>query len=225
MQDTMESPPPPQPKAGLKKRKLKIKCTPTLDWQNDDCVSATMEFDYTANGSEPGMPNSIKKGPGGKVTIDVLKMPFGTAYSNDLEISMKLETNDLKDKDGNKFTGTARWAYADEGPYTYGGQPGDLGYLWFCQANPAQPLGYDKLPPISIPGVSRSRKSDKVIEIEDDRPVGGAEYGFCVGLMVEYDGEKCFIEIDPMVSGKGIGSPPNAAPPKKPPKPSGKPKK
>lgn len=188
--------------SGTKKnRKLKIKCTPTLEWHADGSIGATMSFDEDDDDTEPAMPGAITTNANGEVEIDISNMPKDDKYNDNLDITLKLVTKDMKNRDGSKLTGGARWAYETEGHETYNGVDYTLGYLWFCNADASSPTGYDRMPPVDIPDVSKQRDDDKDIEILDNTPDGASGFGFCVGFVLEGYGNY-YISIDPVVSSK-----------------------
>jgi len=194
--------------SGTKKnRKLKIKCTPTLNWISSTPpynIGASMAFEEDSDGTEPAMSGVISPGANGEIVIDISEMPNDDKYNDNLDITLKLVTKDMKNADGTKLTGDARWALETEGHETYNGQDYTLGYLWFCTADASSPTGYNRMPPASIANVTRARDDDKDIEIHDDTPDGAASFGFCVGFVLEGYGDY-YISIDPMISTKGKG--------------------
>lgn len=197
--------------AGTKKnRKLKIKCTPTLEWVKSTApysIKATMAFEEDNDGTEPAMSGVISPGANGEIVIDISHMPDDNNYSENIDITLKLVTKDMKNADGTKLTGDARWALETEGHDTFNGVDYTLGYLWFCTPNSSSPTGYDRMPPYDVPNVSRARddKDDKTIQILDDTPDGAPAFGFCVGFVLEGYGNY-YISIDPLISTKNTSS-------------------
>jgi hypothetical protein len=189
-----------------KNRKLKIKCAPTLQWNTTSPpwdIGATMTFEEDSDGTEPGMSGVISPGDNGEIVIDISNMPKNDNYNENLDITLKLETKNMLGPDGKKLDGGARWANDTEGHETYNGKDYTLGYLWFCTANPESPTGYDRMPPVTIDNVTKSKddKDDKIIEILDDTPDGAPAFGFCVGFVLEGYGDY-YISIDPVISTK-----------------------
>ncbi len=190
-----------------KDRKIKIKCTPTLIWYNSDpnnrSIGATMEFEQVdgVGITDPPMPGVI--GPHGK--IDISKMPPDDKYTDNIDITFQLDDSKMKDADGSKLTGKARWALPGEGQYTApDGTKVPLDYGWFCRANSNAASGYDPFPPIAIPGMTFSRKNDNMIEIDDNTADGSPEYGYCIAFVLEGYGNY-YISYDPLITSKGRG--------------------
>lgn len=192
-----------------KDRKLTIQCTPTLIWNgtNPPNIGATMAFADTA--SDPNMPGAVNSVTG---DIDISNMPKNTKYTDNIDITLLLDTSNLKDANGNPLTGdpVARWAHSDEGPtYTDAkGKTQHLGYCWFCQITDLQKRQYIISPPIDIAKMSISRPDHLNVLIDDNTADGSPAYAFCMAFVLPgYD--DYYISIDPLISSKsGGGDPP-----------------
>jgi hypothetical protein len=188
----------------LKDRKLKITVTPTLVWNstNPPNIGATVEFSQDNGETDPAMPGVVDPTTG---KIDISNMPANDKYTDNIDIKIKLDTSQMKNADGTKLTGKARWAESDEGPYQWNGTSGDLGFGWFCLMNASPPPAYSAVPPTTITGMSFSRSSDNDLQIDDDTPDGSDEYAFCVAFVLE-GYSNYYISIDPIITTKGTGS-------------------
>lgn len=90
----------------------------------------------------------------------------------------------------------ARWAKAGEGCNP---AVAKHGFCWFT-AECGDGV------PIPVPHVTAERVSDHTVRIHDDRPIGSSMYIYNLGLVVELPTGPRFLTIDPVVTGKGIGS-------------------
>ncbi len=197
---TTDTPTPTQ-----KDRKIQINCKPTLIWLNTDPnhlnIQATIEFtqDDGVGVTYPPMPSAIS--PLGK--IDISKMPKDDKYTDNIDITFKLDDSNMKNADGTKLTGKARWANDGEGSYPLpGGGSVPVGFGWFCAPNPAAPSGYDPVPPIAIPDMTFTRVNDNILEIDDNTILGTPEYGYCIAFVLEGYGNY-YISYDPLITTKG----------------------
>jgi len=188
----------------LKDRKLKITVTPTLVWNstNPPDIGATVEFSQDNGETDPPMPDVVNPTTG---RIDISDMPVDDKFTDNIDIKIKLDTSKMKNADGSKLTGKARWANSDEGPYQWNGTSGYLGFGWFCQMNASPPPAYNRIPPTTITNMSFDRQNDTELKIDDDTPEETTEYAFCVAFVLEGYGNY-YISIDPIISGKGVGS-------------------
>ncbi|QKG71890.1 hypothetical protein [Erythrobacter mangrovi] len=188
----------------LKDRKLKLTVTPTLVWNgtNPPDITATIEFSQDNDDTDPPMPGVVDPTTG---KIDISDMPVNDKYTDNIDITIKLDASKMKNADGTKLTGKARWAEADEGPYQWNGTSGDLGFGWFCQMNASPPPLYNPIPPATIPNMTLTRKDDTTLEIDDNTPDNSPEYAFCVAFVLEgYN--NYYISIDPILTTKNTGS-------------------
>ncbi|WP_340589127.1 hypothetical protein [Erythrobacter alti] len=187
-------------------RTLTIKCTPTLVWYAADSIGATMAYEETA--SNPNMPNAVNPVTG---DISIRHMPQNARFTDNIDITLVLDTSQLKDQNGNPLTGSnvARWALPSEGgTYTEpSGQQKHFGYFWFCQLNDAAHRAYDASKPVTIDGMEVARTDDLHILIDDDTPSTAPAYAFCMAFVLpEYN--NYYITIDPVISSRGVGNEP-----------------
>src|SRR3546814_6964932 len=112
------------------------------------------------------MPGAVNSTTG---DIDISNMPKNTKYTDNIDITLLLDTSNLKDANGNPLTGNpvARWAHSDEGPtYTDAkGKTQHLGYCWLCQITDLQKRQYNISPPIDIAKMSISRPDHLNVQI------------------------------------------------------------
>lgn len=171
----------------LQDRTLAITASPTLIWDPcGDLTGATMA--YAQTGSNPTMNGVVNSGNG---RINLHNMPKNSAFTDNVDITITLDTSTAKDPNGNSIA--VRWAETTEGS----------GPIWFC-ATP-QPGQQKNTTPISVTGMTLGRTSDTVIYINDDQADGGSDYTFCLGITVPSVSSSP-ITIDPIVTGKGTKS-------------------
>lgn len=171
-------------------RTLSITATPTLIWHAPNDIGATMA--YAQTGSTPNMPNLVNSQTG---NISLRNMPSNNNYTDNVDITITLDTSQLRDQSGNPVAG--RWAYANEG-----NPPDDVGFCWFC-TTPAPGQRKDTTE-ITIPGMTTGRTSDTVVFIDDNTADGDLTYTFCLGLVLPAY-SNYYITIDPTIIGKGVG--------------------
>lgn len=173
-------------------RTLAITATPRLTYPGPNQFGATMSYEQT--GSDPNMPPVVDKKTG---DITLKKMPSNNNYTDNVDITITLDTSQLVDQNGNPVQG--RWAHENE----YSGTGPVTGFCWFC-ATPTPGCQKDATP-ITVPGMATVRNSDTVVVIDDNTADGDTIYTFCLGLVLPEHGIY-YITIDPKIVGKGIGA-------------------
>lgn len=171
-------------------RTLSITVTPVLVWNRVSPPDIGATISYAESDSTPNMPNIVNEQTG---AINLSRMPANHNYTDNVDITLTLDTSQLRDSNGNPITG--RWALASEGAN---------GFCWFCTVNATPPPAYSTTP-TTITGMSTSRSSDTVILINDDTADGGPSYAFCLGLVLP-GFNNYYITIDPIISTKGTNS-------------------
>ena len=169
-------------------RTLNITCTPTLVWRPDGSIGATMA--YSQGTSVPNMPNVVNPANG---NINLGRMPNNKNYTNNVDVNITLDSSHCVDQNGNSIG--VRWAYPNEG-----NPPNDIGCIWFVNTPPqGQPKDTTA---IAVPGMSTGRTSDSLVFIDDNTPMAGPAYSFCMAIVIP-SRSNYYITIDPVVSGKG----------------------
>lgn len=175
-------------------RTLNITCTPTLIWQPNGEIGATMA--YAQGASVPNMPNVVNPANG---NISLGRMPSNNNYTDNVDISFTLDSSHCVDQNGNSIG--VRWAYPAEG-----NPPDDVGCIWFC--NTPAPGQRKDTTAISINGMTTGRISDSVLFIDDntpdDAPGQPSTYTFCMAIVIP-SRSNYYITIDPAIVGKGTG--------------------
>lgn len=193
-----------QAKDSLKDRSITIKVSPVLNWIDRNLPTIqTSSIGFTVVASDP--PGTATVDTSGSVNIS--QMPAAPGYDENIDITLLLDTSNMRDADGNLLTGdnTPRWAKSDEGtPYTDGkGKTQHSGYGWFCEiTSMGPPLQYQALPPIDIDKMAFKRKDDLNLVIEDKSDDGSPPYAFKFGFVLPGQYNEYFISIDPLITTK-----------------------
>lgn len=193
-----------QAKDSLKDRSITITVSPVLNWI--DPIKPTIEtssIGFALTASDP--PGTATVDTSGSVNIS--QMPAAPGYDENIDITLLLDTSNMRDANGNLLTGnnTPRWAKSDEGTsYTDGkGKTQHCGYGWFCEiTDMGPPLEYQALPPIDIDKMAFKRKDDLNLVIEDKSDDGSPPYAFKFGFVLPGQYNGYFISIDPVISTK-----------------------
>ena len=172
----------------LKDRTLEIMVTPTLSWFVNTIVGSFTT--YVQTGSKPRMDAVVNQMSG---YIDLSSMPDDPDYNDNVDITLTLNTQYLKDQNGIDMQ--ARFAKDGEGEL-----PGE-GALWFCK-NAVN--GRKDVTPITVPDMHVIRRNDKTVIIDDDTPLASPPYTFCMGIVLPTRNNE-FVLIDPILSTKGTG--------------------
>ncbi len=190
----------PEAQSGGKKpdRTMTIICRPTLQ-----IASATPPYSMTAtpkfyyDSGTPPMDGRVHED--GDIILQPLPSPQD--FSNQVDITVMLDTSLMVDPEGNHVPG--RWAYANE----YSGIGPVTGFCWFCRITNVEKRGYNSTP-IEVNGMSATRISDTEIFMDDNSPAASPAVGFCLGLVVPQYSDY-YITIDPILTSKtGLGKPP-----------------
>lgn len=180
--------PDPTPNATQIDRSLVIVLTPTLVWQPNGGIGATIAYKQTE--SIPNMPNAV--GNSGNITLSPWKKD--ARYTDNLDVFIFLDTSKCVDASGNAIT--VRWAQPNEGNH-----PNDFGCIWFCKT--PLPGANKDTTQIAVPGMSTGRINDTLVYIDDNTPATtAASYTFCTAIVVP-DRGNYYITIDPLIGGKG----------------------
>ncbi len=181
------------PDTMLKDRTLEIMVTPTLTWFENTILGTFTTYVQTS--SKPKMDAVVNQMSG---YIDISRMPPGDGkYNDNIDITLNLNPQYLVDQNGNDMRG--RFAKEGEGQL-----PGE-GAAWFCK-NAVN--GRKDVTPITVPDMHIIRRNDKTVIIDDDTPLNGPPYTFCLGIVLPTRGNE-FVLIDPVLSSKtGLGQNP-----------------
>jgi hypothetical protein len=166
----------------MEDRTLAITVTATSNWFSPGNLGANITYSQT--GSNPNMPNVVKRNTG---NIDLRHMPKNSKFTDNVDITLTLD-DQITDESGNSLA--ARWAYADEGT------PPSQGFCWFTVSETDPTI-------ITIPGMSTARMSETSILIDDSTPDSATPYTFRMGLVVPSLNDY-YITIDPVIVGKGV---------------------
>lgn len=190
-----------------KDRSVTVVVTPTLVWHSTNPPNVTATIEYSVSSSDPTGTAVVDPNTG---WINISHMPPNSGYTDNIDMTLQLDTSKMKDASGNLLTGdaTPRWAKSGEGQ-TYtdsNGKTQHLGYGWFCNITSlGPPLKYDISPPISIDKMSFKRPHDLKLEIDDKTPDDSPAYAFMMAFVLPAT-DKYWISIDPLISGKNVGS-------------------
>ncbi|AOL95172.1 hypothetical protein BG023_112258 [Porphyrobacter sp. LM 6] len=193
-----------QAQDSLKDRSITIKVSPVLNWI--DPIKPTIEassIGFTVIASDPAGTATVDTSG----SVNISQMPAAPGYDENIDITLLLDTSNMRDANGNLLTGdnTPRWAKSDEGTtYTDSkGKTQHCGYGWFCEiTNYGPPLQYQALPPIDIAKMAFKRKDDLNLVIEDKSDDGSPPYAFKFGFVLPGQYNEYFISIDPVLSTK-----------------------
>ena len=170
-------------------RSISVTATPTLVWNADGTVDATVEYEETA--SDPPMPGVVDRHTG---DINLRKMPSNANYNFVVALHITLDTSKMVDPQGNPVAG--RFAQWSEAPMA------GAGPVWLCKA-PGPGEARDTTP-IYVLMMILIRTSDTLVTISDAVANDGPDYEFCLGLVLPDHGNR-FITIDPRITSKGVG--------------------
>ncbi len=187
----MEKPPIAQTADTKQDRTLEVICKPQLIWHEDGGIGATMIF--SQGDSEPNMPKRVNSHGDLKLT----GLPANAKYTNNVDITIKLDTSMMTDKNGNPVVG--RWATAAEGPVINGAA---TGFCWFCTVHNVDSRDYDPAP-IDVPGMSTHLINNVEVMIDDNTTDAAPDYAYCLGLVLP-DYNNYYITLDPMLGSKGV---------------------
>ncbi len=197
----------------LKDRKATIAVIPVLQWNSLNPLNiTTSSIEFIVTSCEPDNTITVDPNTG---AIDISAMASDKQYSENIDITLVLNSAHMTDPNGNLLTGdqTPRWAKKDEGP-TYidakGGGSGvlkHLGYGWFCNIiSLGPPLEYHASPPVEIDKMKFKRKSDTELEIADNTDDGSPPYAYMMAFVLPNQSSgDYYISIDPALSRKGLG--------------------
>lgn len=194
-----------QAKDSLKDRSITITVSPVLKWvDRNEPIIETSSIGFAVTASDPQGTATVDTSG----SVNISQMPAASGYDENIDITLLLDTSNMRDADGNLLTGnnTPRWAKSDEGtPYTDGkGKTQHSGYGWFCQITDiGPPLQYQALPPIDIDKMAFKRRDDLNLVIEDKSDDGSPPYAFKFGFVLPGTYKNYFISIDPVISSKG----------------------
>ncbi|WP_285709092.1 hypothetical protein [Erythrobacter oryzae] len=159
-----------------------VQVTPSLEIQAPNIV-----FEQTL-GHPTGMEGRVDE----HGDINLTDMPFNAEYTDNVDITINLDSSLLFDPNGNRVTG--RWAFVDESS----GQ-GETGFGWFCGTDAAGK--YSTKIPIPIDGMRIERLNDMQLRINDDTPKATPEYAYAIALVLPaYN--NYYITIDPRITTK-----------------------
>lgn len=184
-------------------RQIGITCNPRLTLANGQW-SVVMSYEEDPDLTQPPISGVVKSNANGKPEFDISNMPPAKGYSDNLKMIFVMGTPTFVGYSGSP---TIRWAEEGE----HGQSPSPSGYLWFCEADPNQPNGYDPSKPIDPADITPFRSDDgSQIGFEDDQALGGPSYGFCMAMVIEAGNSsaKVYLPIDPVLTSKGGGGNP-----------------
>lgn len=181
-------------------RTLFITAKPTLTWHSPS-FARIAAVQYTQGNTNPNMPNVVNPVSG---DIRLGRMPNTPGFTDNVDITIALDTSNIVDSTGTKVVAT--WAPAQAGGMS--GIPPATAYCWFINNPvPNMPIDYT---PILVPGMTTGLNMDGTVLIDDNTPDDGpgqlSTYTFCLGLSVwTSQGPRVFVPIEPQIIGKGIG--------------------
>ncbi|WP_285709094.1 hypothetical protein [Erythrobacter oryzae] len=170
-------------------RQITMLCTPTLVWNADGSIGATIAFTQTN-----GVPAAMNGRIGSDGSIDLTAMPNDPAYNDNIDITIMLDTSRMVTQDGSQPV-AGRWALPDE----FSGSGPVTGYGWFCGTDANG--NYSASVPITIPDMSFVRVSDTELVIDDDTPDNAPAYAYAMGLVLP-GYSNYYMTIDPRITTK-----------------------
>lgn len=170
-------------------RTITMTCTPTLVWHPDGSIGATVVFTQNA-GAPPEMMGRV----GSDGSINLTNMPHNPAYSDNVDVTIMLDTSQLVTQDGSQPV-AGRWAQANE----YSGTGPVTGFGWFCGTDANG--NYTSATPITIPGMAFIRANDLELLLDDDTPDNAPAYAYALGLVLPAY-SNYYITIDPRITNK-----------------------
>ncbi|WP_033375952.1 hypothetical protein [Porphyrobacter sp. AAP82] len=169
-------------------RQITMTCTPVLVWNSANDIGATFTFAQTN-----GVPDPMNGRVGSDGSINLTALPHDDSYSDNIDITIMLDTSRMVDQNGNPVAG--RWAQPGE----FSGTGPVTGYGWFCGTDANG--NYSAAVPITVPDMTFVRVSDSELVIDDDTPDDAPGYAYAMGLVLPNYGNY-YITLDPRITTK-----------------------
>lgn len=137
--------------------------------------------------------------------IDISHLPDAPGYSDNIDITLMLDTAKMRDLDGQPFAEghRPRWAKDGEGLLCMdsNGRYRRTGSGWFCLTSEVSgSVGYMPVTPTEIDKMTFERKDDTTLVIKDDTEDHSPPYAFMVGITLP--DTHLYVPIDPVITSK-----------------------